>query len=243
MRTSLELSIIFGFPRYATSQKNVQHPAAAEYTYASHVCYEKSSIVKNSAWDLSQYNALSFWDFCSLQFHEAIVSAKHPFHIATVSTIASNGDPRSRSVVLRHFDSNTHEIAFHTDIRSPKLKDLRNCRTACLHWYDPASRVQIRLIASATAHHQDSRAEQAWHASRTTSRACYGTPSPPGTTMTQFPAAPTIPDFDDHSGYAHFVVVVCHFEELDVLALHASGHQRVLLSLKHDKVSWSIIAP
>ena len=41
--------------------------------------------------------------------------------------------------------------------------------------------------------------------------------------MNQFPPAPTIPEPDDHSGYAHFVVVACHFEELDVLTLHASG--------------------
>jgi len=221
----------------------VQHPAAAEYTYASHVCYEKSPIVKNTSWDLTQYNAVSFWDFCSSQFDEAMASAKHPFHVATVSTVTADGTPRSRSVVLRHFCAKAHEITFHTDLRSPKLKDLRNCRTLCLHWYDPSSRVQIRLIASATVHHQDSRAEQAWNASRTTSRACYGTSSPPGTTMNHFPPAPAIPDSDDHSGYAHFVVVACHFEELEVLALHASGHQRVLLSLKHDPVSWSIIAP
>ena len=243
MRTSLELSFIFGFPRYATSQRNVQHPAAAEYTYTSHDCYEKSPIVKNSAWDLTQYNAISFWDFCSSQFDEAIVSAKHPFHVATVSTVTANGIPRSRSVVLRHFCSKAHEIAFHTDIRSPKLKDLRNCRTLCLHWYDPSSRVQIRLIASATVHHQDPRTEHAWNASRTTSRACYGTPNPPGTIMNHFPPAPAIPETDEHRGYAHFVVVACRFEELDVLTLHASGHQRVLLFLKHDPASWSIIAP
>lgn len=60
--------------------------------------------------------------------------------------------------------------------------------------------------------------------------------------MNQFPAAPPIPDSDDRSGYAHFVVVACRFEELDVLTLHASGHQRVLLSLKHDLAAWSIIA-
>jgi len=199
--------------------------------------------VKNSAWDLTQYNAVSFWEFCRLQFDEAIVSAKHPFHVATVSTVTPNGTPRSRSVVLRHFDCKAHEIAFHTDLRSPKLKDLRNCSTLCLHWYDPASRVQIRLIASATVHHQDTRAEQAWNASRTTSRACYGTPNAPGKTMNHFPHAPAIPESDDRSGYAHFVVVACHFDELEVLTLHASGHQRVLLSLKHDPASWSIIAP
>ncbi len=173
----------------------------------------------------------------------AIVSAKHPFHVATVSTVTANGIPRSRSVVLRHFCSKAHEIAFHTDLRSPKLKDLQNCRTLCLHWYDPSSRVQIRLIASATVHHQDPRAEHAWNASRTTSRACYETPNSPGTLMNHFPPAPAIPETNDRGGYAHFVVVSCHFEELDVLALHASGHQRVLLSLNHDPVSWSIIAP
>ncbi len=221
----------------------MQHPAATEPPYTSHVCYEKSPTVKNSAWDLTQYNAISFWAFCRSQFDEAIVSAKHPFHVATVSTVTTNGIPRSRSVVLRHFDYKAQEISFHTDLRSPKIKDLRTCSTLCLHWYDPASRVQIRLIASATVHHQDGRAEQAWNASRTTSRACYGTPNAPGRTMNQFPPAPAIPEADDHTGYAHFVVVACRFDELDVLTLHASGHQRVLLSLKHDPASWSVIAP
>ena len=199
--------------------------------------------MKNSAWDLTQYDAPSFWDFCSSQLNESVRSAKHAFHVATVSTITANGTPRSRSVILRHFDANTPEVAFHTDIRSPKLKDLQNCRTLCVHWYDPASRVQIRLIASATVHHQDGRTEQAWQSSRTTSRACYGTENAPGTTMNQFPPAPPIPHANDHSGYAHFVVVACHFEELDVLTLHASGHQRVLLSVKHSPATWSIIAP
>lgn len=199
--------------------------------------------MKNFAWDLTQYDAQSFWDFCSSQLHESVRSAKHAFHVATVSTITANGTPRSRSVILRHFDADIPEVVFHTDIRSPKLKDLQNCRTLCVHWYDPASRVQIRLIASATVHHQDGRTEQAWQSSRTTSRACYGTENAPGTTMNQFPPAPPIPHANDHSGYAHFVVVACHFEELDVLTLHASGHQRVLLSVKHNPATWSIIAP
>ena len=42
---------------------------------------------------------------------------------------------------------------------------------------------------------------------------------------------------------SHRLLSACHFEELEILTLHATGHQRVSLSVKHDPVSWSIIAP
>ena len=61
--------------------------------------------------------------------------------------------------------------------------------------------------------------------------------------MDQFPPAPLIPKTDDSKGFSQFVVVACQFEELEILTLHATGHQRVLLSVKNNSVSWSIIAP
>ncbi len=123
------------------------------------------------------------------------------------------------------------------------MKDLDHCQNLCLHWYDSLSRVQIRLNAVATTHNQDERAKKAWHGSRDSSRACYGTPNPPGSHMSQFPPAPPVPKPDDSNGFTQFVVVSCCFEELEILTLHATGHQRVVLSVKRDPVSWSIIAP
>ena len=240
---SLKQSLILTFSRYATSHSDEPHPTSAKYTCASYLRHEKSSIVNNSAWDLTQYDALSFWDFCITQFSEAIDSAKHPFHIANVSTVTNNGSPQTRSVVLRQFNETLREFTFHTDLRSPKIKDLQHCKNLCLHWYDSSARVQIRLNALATTHNQNERARQAWHDSRDSSRACYGTPNPPGAHMDQFPPAPLIPKADDPKGFSQFVVVACHFEELEILTLHATGHQRVSLSVKHDPVSWSIIAP
>ncbi len=228
---------------YATPHQDKPHPIAAKYTYAAYIRHEKSSIVNNSAWDLTQYNALTFWDFCIIQFSKAIDSAKHPLHVANVSTVTSNGSPQTRSVVLRQFNEKIPEFTFHTDLRSPKMKDLNHCQNLCLHWYDSSSRVQIRLSAVATTHNQNERTKRAWNSSRESSRACYGTPNPPGSHMSQFPAAPPVPKADDSKGFAQFVVVSCCFEELEILTLHATGHQRVVLSVKQNPVSWSIIAP
>ena len=240
---SLKQSFNLTLSRYATSLPDEPHPTGAKYTYAFYTRHEKSSIVNNSAWDLTQYNALSFWDFCITQFNNAIHSAKHPFHIANVSSVTGNGFPQTRSVVLRQFNETLPEFTFHTDLRSPKIKDLQHCKNLCLHWYDSLARVQIRLNALATTHNQNERAKQAWQDSRNSSRACYGTPNPPGAHVDQFPPAPLIPKTGDSKGFSQFVVVACQFEELEILTLHATGHQRVLLSVKNNPVSWSIIAP
>ena len=78
----------------------MQHPAATEPPYTSHVCYEKSPTVKNSAWDLTQYNAISFWAFCRSQFDEAIVSAKHPFHVLSCFVILITKPRRFPSIQI-----------------------------------------------------------------------------------------------------------------------------------------------
>ena len=51
-----------------------------------------------------------------------VKKAKHDYHTFVFSTI-HNGEPESRTVVLRAQDKNKFQIWFHTDKRSQKSPD------------------------------------------------------------------------------------------------------------------------
>jgi len=197
----------------------------------------------SETWDLHQHGPASLWQQCAENLAAATASARHPFHLLTVASNTSTAGPDQRTVVLRSFNEATRTISFHTDIRSAKVSQLAACRHVSLHWYDPAARVQLRIAATAAVHHSDQRAAQAWHRSRTTSRACYTAANAPGSAVEVFPTAPPIPLDEDDRGLIHFAVVVCQFSALEVLSLHAAGHQRVRLLLVPEPMRWQLLAP
>lgn len=193
--------------------------------------------------DLAALDAAGVWAWVAGALASAAGSARHPFHLLTLATVTPTGQPDTRTVVLRHVDPAAPEIRFHTDIRSPKVQAIRAEPRVALHWYDPAVRVQLRAAARATIHHGDAVAIAAWAAAAAMSRACYTTATPPGTVLDAFPTGPTAPDPGDDTGRERFAVVSCRFEVLDVLALHAAGHQRVRLHVDRDPVAWTVLAP
>lgn len=193
--------------------------------------------------DLATLDAASGWAWVAGELAVAAGSARHPFHLLTVATVTVDGQPDSRTVVLRHFDPAARVIRFHTDIRSPKVPAIRAEPRVALHWYDPTLRVQLRAAARATIHHGDAIALAAWAAAAAMSRACYTTTIAPGSAVDAFADGPAAPDAGDDTGHERFAVVSCRFEALDVLALHAAGHQRVRLLLDRDPVAWTVLAP
>jgi pyridoxamine 5'-phosphate oxidase len=194
-------------------------------------------------WDLRQHTPASLWQQCADSLTAATASARHPFHLITVATMVAASGPDQRTVVLRSFDPAAGTISFHTDIRSSKVAQLAACPQVSLHWYDPAARVQLRISATAAVHHQDDLAVKAWTRSRATSRACYTAVKGPGAAVDAFPTAPSIPLDDDPRGLVHFAVVTCRFSAIEVLTLHAGGHQRVRVQLEDQFISWQILAP
>jgi pyridoxamine 5'-phosphate oxidase len=194
-------------------------------------------------WDLSASSPTDVWQLVAAELMAAAASARHPLHLSTLATVGPDGCPQARTVVLRHFDPITREVCFHSDLRSGKVLDILRERRVCLHWYDPDSRVQIRMPAQATVHQGDGRARAAWETAAAMSRACYAAADAPGTPLDSFPAAPSPPATGDDAGFEVFAAVSCHFDELDLLALHAPGHQRVRLDLRHEPARWQILAP
>ena len=158
---------------------------------------------------------------------------RSPMHTPVLGSIAADGRPALRTVVLRAVERATRSLRVHTDARSPKLAEFRADPRAELLLYDPGAKVQIRLAGRVTVHVGDDVARAAWDASTLFARRCYLAEAAPGS-----PAEAPVsglpgwvegraPDRDEVSrGFANFAVLILRVEAVDWLYLAHSGHRR-----------------
>ncbi|WP_198377316.1 pyridoxamine 5'-phosphate oxidase family protein [Neoroseomonas rubea] len=151
-----------------------------------------------------------------------VADRRSPFHTPTLATVAADGAPNLRTVVLRAFDPATRRIRIHTDRRSAKAAEIAARPRVMLHGYDAGAQVQLRLAGDATLHLGDAEAETAWAGSRPMSRMVYATPHAPGATLDAPPPAPQ----DAEGGRENFAVVTFILDRLDWLLLTHDGHRR-----------------
>ena len=177
--------------------------------------------------------------------HGALQSAAHPFRVFTAATADADGVPDARVVVLRGFDPVGREVRFHTDARAPKVDQLRARPRVSLVFYDDAVKLQVRIPATATVHHEDGTAAAAWGSSLVRSRADYAVADEPGVELE--PDAPTgnppPPSMDDPTAFGNFVLVTCRFDSIDVLELNPAGHRRAVFTWDGDEVRLTRLAP
>ena len=108
-------------------------------------------------------------------------SSSRGFHLPVISTVdAARSQAAARTVVLRGFDAEAGTLRCHTDLRSPKVDELRGTPHACWVFYDRGSRTQVVAEGRTTVHTDDAVADAAWAGSRTESLRCYLAPHPPG---------------------------------------------------------------
>jgi hypothetical protein len=173
-----------------------------------------------------------------------VADRRSPCHTPAVSTVDEDGAPRCRIVVLRGFDPAAATLRFHTDIRSPKWRELARRPDVALLFYDPGARLQVRAEAVAALHAGDAVADAAWSMSLEMSRICYGTEPAPGSTISEGGAF-SLPDEPDQiaAGRANFGAVLCCVRRLDILHLAHGGHRRAAYRFAGGAVSGSWIAP
>lgn len=178
-------------------------------------------------------------------FTAAATSPAHAFRSFAVATEDPAGAPEVRTVILRGFDPEARELTFFTDSRSPKLDYLTRQKRAALLFYDVATRLQVRTLATVTVHHGDAEARLIWSATRGESRTMYaeryapGEEIPPETET----AHPSVPPLDDPFAFGNFAVVECRFDSLDVLELSPVGNRRAVLSWEGNNVRLTRLAP
>ena len=153
---------------------------------------------------------------------------KSAFHLPTIATVASDGAPSLRTVVLREVDAERRILRFHTDNRSPKVQELSAEPRFALHVYDPSIQTQLRFAGCSRIHHLDDTARAAWEESAPMSRLCYAATEATGATVSAPPPAPIQNDGSEDSGFENFCAVVLTVERLEWLYLLARGHQRAV---------------
>jgi pyridoxamine 5'-phosphate oxidase len=152
----------------------------------------------------------------------AAADRRCPFHTPTLATVAPDGAPEARTLVLRGFEARARTIRLHTDARSAKVLSLAREPRCQLHLYDAGAKLQLRLSGSATLHGGDALAESAWRDSREPSRMCYAVEPGPGSPV----GAPLSAPRDASAGWDNFRAILLCFDLLEWLELAAAGHRR-----------------
>ncbi len=154
------------------------------------------------------------------------------FHVPTLVTNSKAG-PRGRIVVLRRADLEHGVLTFHTDSRADKIHEMRTDPRIGFTFYDAKWKLQVRASGTATIHHQDHTAQQAWEASDLLSRRCYLGDLAPGTEVTDWDSGlpshvqDREPTEDEAApGVENFAVVSCQVEEVEVMRLAFTGHTK-----------------
>lgn len=197
----------------------------------------------------SEFTLENIYNDCWERIYAGSRSAKHPFHLVTLSTVDVN-EPAIRTVVLREVNPIEKTLNIHTDYRSPKVKQIQDNPMVAILLYDFESRIQIRLKAIVTVHYKDSVCENAWNKSRLESKKCYLTHSSPSSVINipddGLPKNLTVKDLTTENvqpGFDNFVVLQAKVVELDWLYLNHKGHRRALYKISNTEAKMNWILP
>ncbi len=178
------------------------------------------------------YNLTDLEKDCWIRLLNGSLKGRDAFHNATVANINKQGI-NMRTVVLRKVDNALKTLAFHTDIRSGKWKELNEDNNISCLFYDATGGVQIRLAGKVTLHNDDEMAAKAWLKSNPNSRKIYmGEVGPSKNSelpTSGLPAAfesanPTLEESE--TGRKNFGVVVTKVKWMEWLWLNSKGHRR-----------------
>jgi hypothetical protein len=160
-------------------------------------------------------------------FVDGVTNRHSVFHTPTVATMAADGSPSLRTVVLRAADPELRLIRFHTDLRSRKVSEIAREPRVSVHVYDPRAKIQVRLSGRAVAKPIGAGGEVAWDASRRKSLFCYGIAPGPGTPIPEGGAyhMPT-EEHEIDGGAPNFTAVEVIIDGFEWVFLHVAGHRR-----------------
>ena len=156
-------------------------------------------------------------------------------------------DLDGRVVVLRKADQQNKIIQYHSDIRSSKIKKIKNNSNCSILFYGKEEKIQLRLKTECKVHFDDEVTKEAWEKTGHISRKCYLVTNGPGK-ESETPTSGLDSKFDSfdytkeesEAGYKNFCVIRCKIKSIEWLYLAAKGHRRALFDLENKKNSWLI---
>jgi pyridoxamine 5'-phosphate oxidase len=151
----------------------------------------------------------------------AVQDRTHGWRLPVLATVAADGAPDARTVVLREVNTTAQRLTVFGDARSPKVLQLVADPRAVLVFWCPKLRWQLRVAVRATAVTQGERIQALWDRLQGSAAAGdYLSPLPPGTPFGAPASTATAP---------HLCILDAQVQSLDWLSLAPDGaHERVL---------------
>lgn len=179
----------------------------------------------------------------------ALNDSSHTYRTFSFASIDEKS-PKVRTVVLRSFSIKDNYFEFHSDIRSPKLSELKKNKNFSALFYSSETKVQIRFSGKVKTLYNCSETEKRWEQVTPSSKRCYMGPYSPSESLNEY--HPNIPenfqfnnpsDEESSAGYKNFVIIRCFFDRLDYLKLKYSGHSRCCFKFYENDIIAEWIAP
>ena len=180
---------------------------------------------------------------------EALKYSAHPYRTFSLATV-DDRMPNLRTVVLRDFSLDNRFLDCHSDLRSPKVDELKKNKKFSALFYSSEKKIQLRFKGTVEIFHKNSITKQRWDIVTPSSKRCYMGPFSPSESLKEYHA--NIPhevkfkdpsDQESSDGYNNFVIIRCHFHEIDFLKLKYSGHQRCKFIFNEENIKVNWIAP
>ena len=172
---------------------------------------------------------------------QGVADRNSPFRSPAFGTVASDGRPAVRTVVLRAFDPATRIVTVHSDVRANKINEIAANPAITLHVWDEAAQVQVRLDGQASVLTGLAvRAE--WDKLHPGSRATYAVRPHPRTPLAD-PASADADRLDEAAAFVNFAVIRVGLTGLDWLHLARDGHRRAMFAWDGGEVSGRWVVP
>tara|TARA_B100001173_G_scaffold116799_1_gene101217 strand:+ start:63 stop:659 length:597 start_codon:yes stop_codon:yes gene_type:complete len=180
---------------------------------------------------------------------DALKNSAHPYRTFSLATI-DDKMPSVRTVVLRDFSIDNRFFDCHSDLRSPKHKELKKNNKFSALFYSSEKKIQLRFYGRVEIFYKNSITKQRWSNLTPSSKRCYMGPFSPSKSLEEY--HPNIPDNvkfknpsdqESSNGYENFVIIRCHFHEIDYLKLKYSGHQRCKFIFDDTGIKVNWVAP
>jgi len=178
------------------------------------------------------HNLESLETFIWQRLVTACASYKDVMHNPVVANVNEHG-VNLRTLVVRKVWADKKQLAFNTDIRSGKWKEIHQQNKISWLFYDDVQKVQIRLSGIATLHSDDTLADESWGASSPSSRKIYL--CNPGPSSISVIATSGLPDAlegnnptpeESEAGRKNFGTIITTINWMEWLWLNSAGHRR-----------------
>ena len=166
---------------------------------------------------------------------DSVIDRRNGFRKPVFATLSPNTGCAVRTVVLRAVDRERRCVRFYTDLRSPKVVQIRNDPRAALVFQDSVRKVELRAEALVSLHRDDTLAQRCWTTLPAGKRREFAGASPPGSPAEELSVPTEIgkttsADTIDGAGWSNFAVADCRIGRLDWLESDSAGHRRAVFA-------------